>query len=113
MSETIPAHGGELLDLTVGGDEREALLKRAPTLPTLRLNARSLSDLELLGNGGFSPLRGFMGRADYDSVVESMRLASGLPWSIPVTLAVGREEARELRDGDEAALIPPVSGGAE
>ena len=104
MSETIPAHGGELLDLTVGGDEREALLERAPSLPTLRLNARSLSDLELLGNGGFSPLRGFMGRADYGSVVESMRLASGLPWSIPVTLAVSREESRELREGDEVAL---------
>ncbi len=79
MSETIPAHGGELVDLTVGGDEREALLGRAPSLPTLRLNARTLSDLELLGNGGFSLLRGFMGRVDYGSVVEPIRLASGLP----------------------------------
>ena len=104
MSETIPAQGGELVDLTVCGDEREALLGRAPTLPALRLNARSLSDLELLGNGGFSPLRGFMGRADYEPVVESMRLASGLPWSIPVTLAVSREESRELREGGEVAL---------
>ena len=104
MSKTMPVDGGELVDLTVGSDEREPLLARAAYLPTLRLNPRSLSDLELLGNGGFSPLRGFMGGADYESVVESMRLASGLPWSIPVTLAVSREESRELREGDEVAL---------
>jgi sulfate adenylyltransferase len=104
MHETIPAHGGELIDLTVSGDEREALRERAAALPALRLNDRTVSDLELLGNGGFSPLRGFMGRADYDSVVESMRLASGLPWSIPVTLAASREEAKGLNEGSEVAL---------
>jgi sulfate adenylyltransferase len=104
MHETIPAHGGELIDLTVRGDEREALRERAAGLPALRLNPRTVSDLELLGNGGFSPLKGFMGRADYDPVVESMRLASGLPWSIPVTLAVSREEAKGLREGSEVAL---------
>src|SRR3989304_2809420 len=94
MHETIPAHGGELIDLTIRGDEREALRERAAALPALRLNPRTVSDLELLGNGGFSPLRGFMGRADYDPVVESMRLASGLPWSIPVTLALSRRGAK-------------------
>ena len=104
MSETIAAHGGQLVDLTVTGDAREALRERAASLPALRLDARSVSDLELLGNGGYSPLRGFMGRADYDSVVESMRLASGLPWPIPVTLAVGRDEAKGLREGAEVAL---------
>ncbi len=104
MSETIPAHGGELIDLTVGGEGREALRERAASLPALRLNARALSDVELLGNGGYSPLRGFMGRADYESVVESMRLASGLPWSIPITLAVSGEESRKLREGDDVAL---------
>ena len=104
MHETIPAHGGELIDLTVSGDEREALREHAAGLPALRLNARTVSDLELLGNGGFSPLRGFMGRADYEAVVESMRLASGLPWSIPVTLAVRSEEAAALAEGAEVAL---------
>ena len=104
MSETIPAHGGELVDLTISGDEREALRERAASLPTLRLDARTISDLELLGNGGFSPLRGFMGPADYESVVESMRLSSGLPWSIPVTLAVSGEESQKLSEGDEVAL---------
>ncbi len=104
MSETIPAHGGELVDLTAGGGEGKELLGRAASLQTVRLNARTLSDLELLGNGGFSPLTGFMGRADYECVVDSMRLASGLPWSIPVTLAVSGEEAGSLREGDEIAL---------
>jgi sulfate adenylyltransferase len=104
MHETIAAHGGELIDLTARGDEREALRERAAALPALRLNARTVSDLELLGNGGFSPLRGFMGRADYEAVVESMRLASGLPWPIPVTLAVSDEEAKGLSDGSEVAL---------
>src|SRR3990172_6803576 len=104
MHETIPAHGGELIDLAARGDEREALRERAAGLPVLRLNDRTVSDLELLGNGGFSPLRGFMGRADYDAVVESMRLASGLPWSIPVTLAASREEAKGLSEGSELAL---------
>ena len=102
--QTIPAHGGELIDLTVRGDERETLRERAAALPVLRLNDRTVSDLELLGNGGFSPLRGFMGRADYDAVVEAMRLASGLPWSIPVTLAASREEAKGLSEGSEVAL---------
>ena len=104
MSETIPAHGGELIELTVVGEEREALRERAASLPALRLSARALSDLELLANGGYSPLRGFMGGADYRSVVESMRLASGLPWSVPITLAVSREEAGKLREGDGVAL---------
>jgi len=93
MSETIPAHGGQLVDRTVGGEERQAVRQRAASLPAIRLNARSLSDLELLGSGGYSPLRGFMGRADYDSVVGSMRLASGLPWPFPITLAAGRRVA--------------------
>ena len=104
MSETIPAHGGELIDLTVEGEDREALRERAASLPTLRLNPRALSDVELLGNGGYSPLTGFMGRADYESVVESMRLSSGLPWSIPITLAVSRAESGKLREGDGVAL---------
>jgi sulfate adenylyltransferase len=104
MSETIPAHGGRLVDLTVGADEREALLERAASLPALRLSARSLSDLEMLGNGGYSPLGGFMGRADYESVLDSVRLASGLPWSIPITLALDREAAGGLREGADVAL---------
>jgi len=104
VSETIPAHGGRLVDLTAGDDDREALRERAASLPAIRLTARTVSDLELLGNGGYSPLCGFMSRADYDSVVESMRLASGLPWPIPITLAVSDDESRGLKEGGEVAL---------
>jgi sulfate adenylyltransferase len=104
MTETIAAHGGKLIDLTAGGDEGKALRERAASLPLVRLSERTLSDVELLANGGYSPLRGFMGREDYDAVVDSMRLASGLPWSVPVTLAVSREEAKKLREGDGVAL---------
>ncbi len=104
MSETIPAHGGQLVDLTVAGEERQGLRQRAASLSTIYLNDRSVSDLELLSNGGYSPLRGFMGRADYGSVLKSMRLASGLPWPIPITLAVGRCEAEGLPEGGEVAL---------
>ena len=87
MTDTIPAHGGTLVDLTVEGEEREALRERAGSLPAVRLNARTVSDLELLGNGGYSPLEGFMTRDDYLSVLDLKRLAKGLPWTIPVAIA--------------------------
>ncbi len=104
MTETIAAHGGTLVNLEVAPGEREASAAKAATLPALTLNARTVSDLELLAVGGFSPLTGFMGSRDYRSVVDEMHLASGLPWSIPVTLAVTRDEAAGLREGAEVAL---------
>ena len=86
--ETIAPHGGRLINRLVHGEEADALRQRATSLPALQLSARQLSDLELIANGTFSPLDGFMGQADYDRVVTEMHLAGGLPWSIPVTLAV-------------------------
>jgi len=64
----------------------------------------SVSDLELIAVGAMSPLNGFMGRADYESVVDTMRLANGLVWSLPITLPVDKEVADEIREGDEIAL---------
>jgi sulfate adenylyltransferase len=103
-SITNPPHGGRLIDLLATGAEAEELRAKAQGLPLLRLAERPLSDLELLAAGGFSPLGGFMTKADYQSCVTDMRLASGLPWSMPVKLAIPEDEAGSLREGDEVAL---------
>ena len=104
MTETIEAHGGKLINREVTGDEAKALADRARSLPSLLLNSRTLSDLELIGIGGFSPLTGFMSEAQYRSVVNELHLPDGLPWSLPVTLAATTEEAASLKDGAEIAL---------
>ena len=101
---TIALPSGRLVDLLVRGAEAEALRERAATLPAIRLSARSLSDLELLAVGGYSPLEGFMTEADYRGVVAEMRLASGLAWPMPITLAVSKEETAALREGREVVL---------
>jgi len=72
-------------------------LRELATLPHLELSARNAADLELIATGVYSPLTGFMGEADYRSVIQHMRLASGLPWSVPITLGVSREDARRYR----------------
>jgi sulfate adenylyltransferase len=81
-------YGGELVNLMAEGKQRDALLAEANTLPSLQLSDRSVHDLELLAVGAFSPLRGFMGQADYEGVLKDMRLANGTLWPIPVTLPV-------------------------
>jgi sulfate adenylyltransferase len=93
-----------LIDRTLRGTLREITIERAAYLPRLILNPVNLSDLELIGNGAFSPLTGFMGEADYRSVVDEMYLQSGLPWTIPITLAVSRDQAATLMVGQEVAL---------
>ena len=103
--DAITAHGGgELVDLQAPAAERAALRTHASSLPAVPLIARDLSDLEMLASGAFSPLTGFMGEADYTSSREELRLASGLPWSIPITLAVEEATARALRIGADVAL---------
>jgi sulfate adenylyltransferase len=99
----IAPHGGELVDLLVRGDVRDALVGRAAGLSRVDLSARQAADLELLAIGGFSPLRGFQGADDWKRVVDEMRLSDGLPWSIPVTLA----SAVDAAVGDELALHGP------
>jgi len=103
-TETYEAHGGPLVDLLVPGSEADALRERAASLPVARLSSRSLSNLELLAVGGYSPLEGFMTQADYRSVVTDMHLASGLPWPMPITLAVSTAEADSIAEGSEIAL---------
>jgi sulfate adenylyltransferase len=100
----IKPHGGSLVNREVTGTEREQLVQSASKLPAIKLNAREISDLELIANGAFSPLEGFLSEADYFSVRDEMRLANGLPWSIPVTLSVTGEEANKLTEGQDVAL---------
>lgn len=102
--ETIKPHGGELINRQVEGEEREILIQEAKHFPKLILNPWSLSDLELIAIGGFSPLTGFLGKKDYISVVENLRLDNGLVWSIPITLPVTKEEADKLTIGTNIAL---------
>lgn len=105
LQTEIAPHGGKLIDRFVTGDEAAALRERAQGLAKLHLAERRLSDLEMIANGAFSPLEGFMNRADYDNVVVNKRLANGLPWTIPVTLAVTLDETEELKIGKEIALV--------
>src|SRR5919107_3215884 len=101
---SIAPHGGELVDRRAPEEKRDELLRRAEGLARVTLNPRTLSDLEMISTGVFSPLTGFMVRDDYESVVDSMRLANGLVWSMPITLSVSEEEAREIGEGEEIAL---------
>ena len=101
---SIKPHGGTLVNRIADAGEREALLAEAKQLPVIPVNNWTISDLDLIGVGAFSPLTGFMSQEDYESVVENMRLANGLVWSIPITLAVEPERAASLGKGDRAAL---------
>ncbi|AWR87412.1 sulfate adenylyltransferase [Meiothermus taiwanensis] len=81
-------HGGTLVERVLEADPQEFA-----HLPALELDAQGYADLELIATGVYSPLQGFMGEADYRRVLEEMRLSGGLPWSIPITLAVPRSQA--------------------
>jgi sulfate adenylyltransferase len=104
LHQSIP-HGGSLINRMVEGDATHHWNEEAKRLPALTLSARHLSDLELIATGVFSPLLGFMNQADYRTVVSDMRLSNGLPWSLPITLALTKEEAAPLREGRPVALF--------
>ncbi|KAL7317525.1 Sulfate adenylyltransferase [Mucor circinelloides] len=103
-------HGGVLKDLYLrDADKQESLAAEAATLPSVVLTDRQLCDLELLLNGGFSPLEGFLNQKDYEGVVENMRLANGLLWTIPITLDVSKEQIEEskIEPSKRIALLDP------
>ncbi|MCW5935660.1 MAG: sulfate adenylyltransferase [Fimbriimonadia bacterium] len=106
MSNThlIAPHGGTLVNRVAEGSAREELQARAGSLPRFDIGEWALADLECIATGVYSPLQGFMGKADYDRVVEEMRLANGLPWSLPITLPVSEEFASQVQTGSEIAL---------
>jgi len=104
MTKILP-HGGTLINRLVPEEQKEQALQQAAGLKQLRVNAWTISDLDLIAVGAFSPLTGFMNEADYNSVVERMRLADGTVWSIPITLAVTPEVAGTLQTGESIALV--------
>lgn len=106
-SHLIAPHGGKLSALIADPERAAELQALSRDWPSLDLTPRQLCDLELLLNGGFSPLRGFMTRVDYESVCSSMRLANGTLWPMPITLDVTEEFAGKLCPGDVVALRDP------
>lgn len=102
---TLAPHGGKLINRIAPAAQADELLKRAQTLKKVPIDERALSDLEMIGNGGLSPLEGFMEEADYNAVVDKMHLANGLPWTIPITLSVEPALADTLKDGEEVAIV--------
>ena len=97
-------HGGDLKDLYLPADAAEQEKTKAGQYPSWDLTPRQLCDLELLLNGAFSPLEGFLNQEDYDAVVKSMRLVSGVLWPIPITLDVSEDFAADLSSGQHIAL---------
>jgi sulfate adenylyltransferase len=101
---TSAPHGGTLVNRRAPEDEREERKQRAEGLRKVALGPRTLSDLEMISTGVFSPLTGFVVREDYESIVETMRFANGLVWSMPITLPVGEDGAGSIEEGEEIAL---------
>jgi sulfate adenylyltransferase len=109
-SHLIPPHGGELIQLTAQPERIAELKTHSKEWPSWDLTGRQLCDLELLLTGGFSPLRGFMTRADYEGVCHNMRLADGTLWPMPITLDVTEEFAKKLTPGTSKVALRDPEG---
>ncbi|PYK47539.1 MAG: adenylyltransferase, partial [Verrucomicrobia bacterium] len=106
----VPPHGGELVDLRVGEERAAELKAQSRHFPSWDLTARQVCDLELLLSGGFSPLRGFMNKADYESVCHSLRLTTGILWPIPITLDVSERFVKSLKSKNNKIALRDAEG---
>ena len=106
--EGIAPHGGTLINRLATAEKAALFLDKADGLLRVSLDERAFSDLVMIAIGGFSPLDGFMNKADYDTVVADMRLANGLPWAIPVTLSLSEDIAAPLQEGSLVRLDDPT-----
>ncbi len=109
-SHLIPPHGGELVNLIATSARSTELKAQSREYPSWDLTARQTCDLELLLSGGFSPLRGFMTRADYEGVCHNMRLKSGVIWPMPITLDVTEAFAKTLKPGSSKIALRDPEG---
>lgn len=111
MSRLVPPHGGgPLKPLLLSGNALATAITKANTLQQVRMTSRESCDLIMLGIGAFTPLNGFMGQADWQSVCETTKMANGLFWPIPITLSVSTEQANTIPVGAEVALVDDESG---
>ncbi|MGE5094027.1 MAG: sulfate adenylyltransferase [Betaproteobacteria bacterium] len=111
MALVKPHGGGPLKPLLLAAEAATAERARALGLPRLKVSSREKGDLVMLGIGGFTPLEGFMGEADWRGVCDGYRTASGLFWPIPITLSCTNEFANSVAAGGDIALMDPDSGG--
>jgi len=105
MSNLIPPHGGKLKPLLLRGKELVEAVEKTRSLPEIQMTTRERDDLIMTGIGAFSPLEGFMGKADWRGVCDEMKMANGTFWPIPITLSITKEEGSRIREGQEVALI--------
>ncbi len=110
MALVRPHGGGDLWPLLLQGPELAAERRRAMALPKLRVRSREKGDIIMLGIGGFTPLTGFMTRADWEGVCDGMKTASGLFWPIPITLSAEKSAADAIATGQDIALVDPDDG---
>lgn len=103
-SSLITPHGGELCDLFVSDERKKELKELLINYESWSITDRQICDLELILNGGFSPLKGFMNKKDYDSVVKEMRLADGTLWPMPITLDITEKTAEKISQGSKLVL---------
>ncbi len=109
-SHLVPAHGGQLVNLIVDSNRAAELKAHSKEWPSWDLTARQVCDVELLLSGGFSPLRGFLNRVDYEGVCHNLRLASGTLWPMPITLDVTEEFAKSLKPGSSKVALRDGEG---
>ena len=103
MSNLVPPHGSKKLKtLALHGSERKSELKKAESLPRLMCSSREFGDVVMLGIGGFTPLDGFMNRADWQSVCDNMTMKNGLFWPIPITLSTND---KTINEDQEVAIV--------
>jgi len=101
----IRPHGGKLIGRVLHREEKDKALAKAKELPSLSLNRESVSEVENIAFGVFSPLEGFLGEKDYRSVLNQMRLPNDLPWPIPIVLDVEKEKADKFKEGQDIILL--------
>jgi sulfate adenylyltransferase len=101
----IKPHGGKLEERMTGGKARDSLLEKVKQMSKITLDIREIADLELMATGALSPLKGYMIREEYLSVLYQKRLVDGLPWTIPITLQAFQEELFQINEGDDVALL--------